>query len=148
MLVRTIGLNQDAMSTYLPPMRRIVQDGNRDFELRLGVECAAEHRYIFGYIGLIQRLIGKPSQNTRTGFLAHVITKITWIDTGNYSTGPVRKCCFARVLAYTSNFTHREYAQECTISIRDLVQGYVQQPHTRGHTGRNLQFWRFSDATE
>ena len=137
------------MREYLPPMARIVQQDNRDFELRLGIDMCEDYRYIFGFIGLIQRLpSGKQSRNTNTAFLCHVITKITWIDTGNYETGPVRRCCFGRVLAYTSNCTHRDYMAENTISIRDIVQGYVMQPHTKGHTGCNLQFWRYSDTTE
>ena len=101
-------------------------------------------RYIYGYIGLIERLRGhSQSHNATTGFLCHCITKLAWTNDNGQP-----KFCYARVLAYTANFSCQDRSSENLVSIRDLAQGLVCAPHTRSHTGTNLQFWRFADIQE
>ena len=136
--------NDDAIRELLPPYARLIRSRNdRDPpELRLGTHFAPCYRYVYGYIGLIERL-ETPSANTATSFLCHVITKITW-ERANGQQG----ICYARILAYSSNFSAQDRASENLISIRDFVQGYVCSTSGRAHTGTNLAFWRFADLQE
>ena len=127
----------------LPPFSRLIWRSNRDPpEIRLGTHVASQFRYVYGFIGLIERL-KKSSANTTTSFMCHVITKITWINRDG-SPG----ACYARVLAYSSNFSAQDRANEALISIRDFVQGYVVATSGTSHSGANLGFWRFADLAE
>ena len=127
----------------LPPYSRLIRRNARDSpEIRLGTFFAPCYRYIYGYIGLIERL-GAASANTTTSFLCHVITKLTW-DRGNNQQG----VAYGRVLAYSSNFSAQDRAAENLLSIRDFVQGYVCATTGSGHSGTNLAFWRFADLQE
>ena len=141
--------NRDAVQRFLPPMSRLVTHRAGDTpELRLGMDIASIYRYVFGYIGLIQRVApDKRSQNTNTSFMCHVVLKISWVHTRDPA-GPRRQCCFARVLAYSSNFATRDYSSENLLSIRDAVSGYVMKPSTEKHSGCNLQYWNFASMDD
>ena len=49
--------NRGEARAFLPPMSRIVRERSWDApELRLGIEFAPKYRFLYGYIGLIERL--------------------------------------------------------------------------------------------
>ena len=133
----------DQARDFLPPYSRLIRRNERDApEIRLGAHFAPTYRYVYGYVGLIERLRAD-SANTTTSFLRHVITKITW-DRDNGQTG----IAYGRVLAYASNFSTQERASGNLISIRDFAQGYISATTGRTHSGTNLAFWRFADLQE
>ena len=133
----------DQARELLPPYARLMRRNERDTpEIRLGMFFAPAYRYVYGYIGLIERL-ERASANTTTSFMCHVIIKITW-DRGNAEQG----VAYGRVLAYSSNFSAQGRAAGNLISIRDFVQGYVCATSGRNHSGTNLAFWRFADLQE
>ena len=74
--------DRDQIRGVVPPFARIAWPRNPSGapELRLGTYYAPDVRYIYGYVGFIERLRGTCSTSGR--FLCHVATKLTWKDDG------------------------------------------------------------------
>ena len=137
--------NRDLVRDLPPPICRLVWSRSKSDppELRPGMEYAPCRRFIYGYVGVIERLRTQ-SANTTTSFARHVIAKLT-----RYSepSGETRHC-YARALAYSANFAGPYRATESCISIGDFPQWHISATHSNEHTGGNSQRWKFAEIRE
>ena len=140
-IIRPFGRND--LRPFPPPYDRIMEPPNRhsdSYELRLGMSNFEKSRFVYGYVGATKRLFG--SKNTITSSICQIVVKIGRVDED--LPYPEHRCCFARILAYSSDFADQFLGPECVISVRDFVSGYVTATHSDGHAGSNLNFWRFA----